>query len=134
MPREPRDDDEMEDNREDIHVENSKGLSGKGSSGGELRPPSEATRQAVSGTPDISKLMFPDKFSESARCCSREHSHHGIRNCLAVLDLQTAEATIKAKEAEPVVKKEEFEKSRNRSRVWASLPRTPASNHVGCGS
>ncbi|KAG2307142.1 hypothetical protein Bca52824_026890 [Brassica carinata] len=67
MPREPRDDDEMEDNREDIHVENSKGLSGKGSSGGELRPPSEATRQTVNGTPDISKLMFPNKFSESAR-------------------------------------------------------------------
>ncbi|KAL0900493.1 hypothetical protein Bca101_084454 [Brassica carinata] len=66
-PREPRDDDEMEDNREEIHVENSKGLSGKGSSGGELHPPSEATRHAVNGTSDISKLMFPNKFSESAR-------------------------------------------------------------------
>lgn len=65
-PREPRDDDEMEDNREDIHVENSKGLPGKGSSGGELQPPSEATRQAIDGTPDISRLMFSDSFAESA--------------------------------------------------------------------
>ncbi|KAG2312275.1 hypothetical protein Bca52824_023832 [Brassica carinata] len=112
-PREPRDDDEMEEDRENVHEENFKGLSGKGSSGGELQPPSEATRQAVDGTPDISKLMFPDKFAKSARCCSREHSHHEVKNALraAVLDLQTAEATIKAKEAEPeVVEKEKFEK------------------------
>ena len=43
--REPRDDDEMEDDQENVHEENSKGLFGKGSSGGELQPPSEATRR-----------------------------------------------------------------------------------------
>lgn len=70
MPLEPRDDEEMGDDREDTRIENSTGLPGEGSLGGEPRESGETTRQVEGRTLmmlNVSELSFPDKFAESTR-------------------------------------------------------------------
>lgn len=53
---EPRDDDEIEDDREDIHIENSTSLAGRTSLGGGAHESSETVRQIAGGTPTIGDL------------------------------------------------------------------------------
>ncbi|KAG2315756.1 hypothetical protein Bca52824_018878 [Brassica carinata] len=132
IPLGPRDDEEMEGDHEDTHMENSTGLPGEGSSGEELRESSEATRLLESGTLmmlSISELAFPDKFTEStcadAEAVARKNAlvmEYETALPKALLDLKKAEETIRVKEAElETVKKEKLDKAKELEELETAL-------------
>ncbi|KAL0802520.1 hypothetical protein Bca101_057696 [Brassica carinata] len=102
---EPRDDDEIEDDREDIHIENSTSLAGRTSLGGGAHESSETVRQIAGGTPTIGDLRtcipaLARADAEAAACKNILVMEYETALRKAALDLKKAEETIKIKEAE----------------------------------